>query len=945
MAARSAFNSQQKGKNAVERDTKTSDYIASGFAKIDSDIATLIEAFRKVLENLGETEAAALLPWQGGDADASDATNSPSIEQSHSIAFQLLNMVEEAASTRTRRMREASGDAHKNPGTWAYYLDRLKEQGHSPEEIADFFPGVRVEPVLTAHPTESKRPAVLAQHRHLTGLLELLDNSHASPADRRRFNEDLTVSLERLWRSGEILTAKPEVATERTGILFHLRDVFPKALPVLDTQLRDAWAAAGFPAAEIASHDNWPRIRFGTWVGGDRDGHPFVTPSVTRETLMELRRSALLVIDRELKALASQLPLSMTVQQPPDAFAERLAEIRLALGERGEKLEAQFPDEPWRQYVLAIKALLPLQEQRDENAKIVESPESYRFAADLDKDLDLLNSSLVSIGADRIAENAVWPVRRCLDVFGFHLAALDIRQNSHFHDLAVSQILAAAGLECSDFVNWDEARRVEFLSEELKSPRPFLYYDSDIGPEADSVFGCYSVLRKHIQDYGAEGIGSLIVSMTRSVSDLLVVYILARETGLTKWIDGQLVCDLPVVPLFETQNDLEQSGRLIAEFLAHPVTVASLKHQRTLRRSMPARTSRPIQQVMIGYSDSNKDCGIMACQWALHKAQREVTQAGEDAGVQIRFFHGRGGTISRGAGPTHRFLDALPPKTIQGDFRLTEQGETIAQKYANLYTAAFNLELLLAGVTAVSIEQHLGKPAAHSESDELWQTLADASTKAYTGLVRAEGFIDFYSTATPIDALEVTRIGSRPSRRTGKRTLADLRAIPWVFSWNQSRFYLPGWYGVGSGLEALSIKEPALFQAMRDRLRDSPVLYYVLANVETNLASADVEIMTAYAQLVPDEKGRERFLGEILAEYNRARFMLDEVFQGSLESRRPRMLKTLGLRADALRLLHSRQIELLKAWRAADTQDRVNDLLPRVLLSINAIASGLRTTG
>lgn len=943
----SAINSAKGKYYAVERDIKTSDYIASGFAKIDSDITTLIKTFRQVLENLGETEAAKLLPWQGVETDGSDPTNSPSIEQSHSIAFQLLNMVEEAASTRTRRLREASGDANKNPGTWAYYLDRLKQQGHSPEEIADFFPGVRVEPVLTAHPTESKRPAVLAQHRHLTVLLESLDEPDASPADHRRLNEDITVSLERLWRSGEILIAKPEVSTERTGIIFHLREIFPKALPVLDTQLRDAWAAAGFPAKEIASHDNWPRIRFGTWVGGDRDGHPFVTPGVTRETLMELRRSALLVLDRELKALASQLPLSMTVQQPPEAFARRLQEMLESLGEYGDKLRDQFPDEPWRQYALALRARLPLQEQRDENARIVESPESYRFAGALDADLDLLNGSLSAIGAERLAENAVWPVRRCLDVFGFHLAALDIRQNSHFHDLALSQILVAAGLDGADFVHWDEARRVKFLSEELLSPRPFLYYDSNIGPEADSVFGCYSVLRKHIQEYGAEGIGSLIVSMTRSVSDLLVVYILARETGLTKWIDGQLVCDLPVVPLFETQSDLEQSGRLISEFLAHPVTVASLRHQRTLRRSMPARTSRPIQQVMIGYSDSNKDCGILACQWALHKAQREVTQAGEDAGVQIRFFHGRGGTISRGAGPTHRFLDALPQKTIQGDFRLTEQGETIAQKYANLYTAAFNLELLLAGVTAVSIEQHLGDqpPVVHSESDELWQTLADASTATYTGLVRAEGFIDFYSGATPIDALEVTRIGSRPSRRTGKRTLADLRAIPWVFSWNQSRFYLPGWYGVGSGLETLSKKEPALFQAMRDGLRESPVLYYVLANVETNLASADVEIMSAYAQLVPDKALRDRFLGEIIGEFDRARYMLDEVFQGTLESRRPRMLKTLRLRADALRLLHRRQIELLQAWRTADSPERVEALLPRVLLSINAIASGLRTTG
>lgn len=927
------------------RDNKTSDYIASGFTKIDSDIRELIQAFRGVLERLGESEAAKLLPWQESVGDANDAPDTPAVEQSHSIAFQLLNMVEEAASTRTRRLRETSGEANKNPGTWAYYLDRLKECGLSAEEIAEFFPSVRVEPVLTAHPTESKRPAVLAQHRHLTVLLEELDERDASPADRRRLAEEISVSLERLWRSGEILIAKPEVATERTGIIFHLREIFPKALPVLDVQLRDAWEAAGFPSDALASHDAWPRIRFGTWVGGDRDGHPLVTPQVTRETLLELRRSALLVQDRELKALAAQLPLSLTVQSPPDDFSSRLDELLTDLDERGRELRAQFPDEPWRQYVLALRARLPLQEQRDENARIVETETTYCFASELDADLELLQRSLESIGAGRLAATGVWPVRRALDVFGFHLAALDIRQNSRFHDLAVSQILVAAGLDGGDFADWSEERRVAFLSEELKSPRPFLYYDSDIGPEADSVFGCYTVLRKHIQRYGAEGIGSLIVSMTRSLSDLLVVYILARETGLTKWIDGQLVCDLPVVPLFETKSDLDHSSELMESFLAHPVTVASLKHHRTLRRSTPARASRPVQQVMIGYSDSNKDCGILACQWALHKAQREVTQTGEDAGVQIRFFHGRGGTISRGAGPTHRFLDALPSGTIQGDFRLTEQGETIAQKYANLYTAAFNLELLLAGVAAVSIEQVAEKNPPRQESDVLWQTLADAATTAYQGLVQADGFIDFYSGATPIDALEVTRIGSRPSRRTGKRTLADLRAIPWVFSWNQSRFYLPGWYGVGTGLEALSKKDPALFAEMRRGLRESPVLYYVLANVETNLASADLEIMCAYADLVGDSAVRERFMGEITAEFERARVMLDDVFQGSIEDRRPRMLKTLRMRADALRLLHQRQIRLLRSWRTAESPEEIERLLPRVLLSVNAIASGLRTTG
>ncbi len=922
----------------------TSEYITSGFAKIDSDIRYLIDRLRDMLSSLGEGEAAELLPWQEGADSPPQTPGTQAIEQAYSIAFQLLNMVEECAAERTRVSRERAGAARENPGTWACYIERLIKGGFTFDQIADFLPSVRVEPVLTAHPTESKRPAVLAQHRALHGLLETIDSTNLAPAERLRLKDTITVALERLWRSGEILPDKPVIATEREGILFHLRDVFPRALPLLDRSLQDAWDAAGFPPEPLDSPQAWPRIRFGTWVGGDRDGHPFVTPEVTHDTLDELRRSALVVIDRELRHLASALPLSITVQEPPASIALRIDELSGILGPRAEAIRAKFPDESWRQLVLMMRALLPLEEHRDENARLGGTAASYRYADELDADLELLHDSLTAIGAARLSRHAVWPVRRSLDVFGFHLAALDIRQNSNFHDHALSQVLEAAGLPGSDFASWDEDRRVAFLSEELKSPRPFLYEDSGIGPQADSVLGCYSVLRAHIGQYGVEGIGSLIVSMTRSLSDLLAVYVLAREAGLTRWINGQLVCEFPVVPLFETQEDLAISAGLMRDFLAHPVTQASLRHQRTLRRGAQARNApRPIQQVMIGYSDSNKDCGILASQWALYKAQRELTSIGDAAGVQIRFFHGRGGTISRGAGPTHRFLDALPAGTIQGDFRLTEQGETIAQKYANLPTAAYNLELMIAGVTAVSLEQAFGAAAPKPEIDEIWETLSEVSTATYTGLVRAEGFIDFYSHATPIDALEVTRIGSRPSRRSGQRTLADLRAIPWVFSWNQSRYYLPGWFGVGSALEALATRNPELYGQIRAQLRARPVLYYVLTNVETNLASADLGIMKEYAALVPDDALRERYISRIETEFNLTRRMLDDIFQGSVEKRRPRMLKTLGLRADALLVLHRRQIAILREWRADPSN--AADLLPRVLLTVNAIASGLRTTG
>ncbi len=925
----------------------TADYIVSGFAKIDADLDYLMKCLKEVLVELGETKAAQFLPWQKG-GEAHDINEPPPrIEQAYSIAFQLLNMVEENASTRTRHLREIEHGLADEPGLWGQQLAQLKAAGFTAQEILKVLPEVRVESVLTAHPTEAKRAAVLEQHRAIFLLLTSLENESLTPSRREAIYDELKIVLERLWRSGEILLEKPEVAFERRGVIFYMREVFPLALEQLDERLLRAWKSTGFDAALLDNPHVWPRVRFGSWVGGDRDGHPFVTAKVTEETLREMRLNAMIVIHRHLEKLAERLPLSSNFQMPPDALEEAIAKLR-AENPNSEPIVRQHSDEPWRQYVMLLQAKLPLTlGVGDEPVALDGGPHYYRSPHELDEDLALLDKTLSDVGAKRLADSAVWPVRRALDVFGFHLAALDVRQNSKFHDQAIVQILAAIGQPAPDFGEWDESRRLEFLNRELESPRPFLYHGSSIGEQADAVLGCYAALRHQLRDHGRDGIGALIVSMTRQLSDLLVVYLLAREAGLMRWTPEGLLCTLPVVPLFETLDDLERSAGLIDGFLAHPVTKRSLAHHQTDRTkvlSLPQR--RPVQQVMIGYSDSNKDCGILASQWALHKAQAAIASAGAAHGTKIRFFHGRGGTISRGAGPTHRFLGALPHGSIQGDMRLTEQGETIAQKFANLVTATYNLELFLAGVTGFSVKEKR-ETQAGPEIGEICEVLASTSQQAYSKLINSEGFMSFYSQATPIDALESSSIGSRPARRTGQRTLADLRAIPWVFSWNQSRYYLPGWYGVGSALEALAAWKSEAINDLRSRMKASPLLYFVLTNVETNIASADKDIMRQYAALVEETGARESILDLILTEFDRTHRMMAEVFGGSLEARRPRMLKTLFLRANALRVLHEQQIQLLAQYRAAKAagSSETKQLLPKVLLSINAIASGLRTTG
>lgn len=926
----------------------TADYIASGFAKIDADLKFLMNCLQEVLCELGEEEAARFLPWQ--ESGKSHDINQPParIEQAYSIVFQLLNMVEENASTQTRRQREIEHGLSDEPGLWGQQLERLKKAGCTQEEIVACLPEVRVEPVLTAHPTEAKRAAVLEQHRAIYLLLASLENQHLTPTQRDAIRDEIKIVLERLWRSGEILLEKPEVASERKGVIFYMREVFPLALEQLDERLRRAWKASGFHVGLLDNPHTWPRVRFGSWVGGDRDGHPLVTASITAETLKEMRLNALVVIHRHLEALAAKLPLSSNFQKPPGSLDKAIVKLWTENPSQAETIAREHSDEPWRQYVLLLQAKLPIAVGvGDRPAAVTEADYHYRTPDELDVDLALLAESLIEVGAKRLADTAVWPVRRALDVFGFHLAALDIRQNSKFHDQAIMQILAAIGQPAPDFGEWDEARRLEFLNKELESPRPFLYDNSGIGDQAEAVLSCYGVLKKHLHIYGRDGVGSLIVSMTRSLSDLLVVYLLAREAGLMRWTPEGLLCELPVVPLFETLDDLEHSAELIDGFLAHPVTKRSLAfHQKDRIKVLSLPHSKPVQQVMIGYSDSNKDCGILASQWALHKAQSAIAETGAKHGTKIRFFHGRGGTISRGAGPTHRFLGALPHGSIQGDMRVTEQGETIAQKYANLVTATYNLEMLLAGVTGFTVLEHK-EPTENQGISEMFEILATTSQQAYARLINTDGFMAFYSQATPIDALEISSIGSRPSRRTGQRTLADLRAIPWVFSWNQSRYYLPGWYGVGSALEALKNWKPSALQDLRNSLKTSPLLYYVLTNVETNIASADKHIMEMYASLVEDKSVHDKLLGLIVEEFDKTHAMMAELFGGTLEVRRPRMLKTLGLRANALRVLHEQQIQALAKWRKARAagSSETEKLLPTVLLSINAIASGLRTTG
>jgi len=893
--------------------------LRQGLESLDEEVRDIMGCLRDVLRTAGREPLAEALPWlnEGGDDEARGDPGETA--QVYSIAFQLLDMVEEqvALSTRNRRERILGPTAER--GLWPSCLEALKNENFDQREILEAMRAVRVEPVFTAHPTEAKRPSVRERHRDLYDLLLRLEAPPPNEREQERARVDVLAGLEALWTTGEIHVERPTVERELRNALFYLREVFPATLEQHDRDLEWAWKRAGFDVEALRDAGHGPRARFGLWIGGDRDGHPFVTAEVTRDTLAELRVQALKLYRRELAGAAFHLTVSPTDRRAPDELEERLDELTEALGAEGRSIRDRNPSEPWRALGYLLRARL---ETDDEVTP-----------SDLRADLELMRDSLLAAGAGRVAERYVRPLLRKLEAFGFHLAELDVRQNSAFHDRAAAQLLEAAGIEGgADFAEWPEADRVDFLTRELDSPRPFLHADRPAGPEADAVRDCYRVLLDHRRRRGA-GVGALIVSMTRQLSDLLLVHLFAREAGLVEEHDGRLVCPLQVTPLFETLDDLEHAPGIVDAYLRHPAA----------RRSLDAAGGRDGDatswQIMLGYSDSNKDAGILASQWALHGAQRAIAEKGGEHGVEIRFFHGRGGTISRGAGPTAWFVRALPHGSLGGDFRMTEQGETIARKYAYPDNAAYHFESLQACVTYAAARHRRPEPDDDPGID-LMPDLAAWSRDAYRELLESDGFIDFYRRATPIDALEQTQMGSRPSRRTGTASLDDLRAIPWVFSWTQARFYLPGWFGVGTALDRLRRERPDDFDRLAGTIGGSTLARYVFTGVETNLVSANQDLMRAYASLVEDEALRDRFLSRIEEEFTLAREHLGKLFPRPIEERRPRYAKTLTLREAPLRTLHRQQVELLRAWRKTD------DELPHDLIfSISAIASGLRTTG
>ncbi len=905
------------------------------------DLEFLLHCLKEVLEQNGEAEIAQNIPFIDKFPFEDGREMSAKHIQLYSLVFQLVNMVEVNGAVQNRRRIENEKNLYEVNGLYAKNIKDLMDKGMKADHILNRLSNITVEPVLTAHPTEAKRATVLDHHRDLYLMIVSRENKMYSESELLNIRHNIKLALYRLWKTGEIYLEKPDVSSELRNILHYLVNVFPEVLPVLDRRLIQAWVSCGMKKSDLLEKHAFPTISFGNWVGGDRDGHPLVTADVTHQTLNLLRLNAFVVLKRKLTRLVKQMSFACELEDCSDAFMTRVNEMVESLGKVGQEALKRNKGESFRQFVNLMVTKLPVNLERGHATELSEHKGSYFLAADLLEDLKILKKELAHYGAKTIADDDVNLAIRCVEVFGFHLAKLDVRQNSAFHDQAIEQLLKAAQFEDCNFSEWDEEKRVEFLTKELQSNRPFTHERTELGPNAKAVIESYRVVCDHIKKYGTVGIGSFIVSMTRSLSDLLSVYLLAREAGLTILTDDGLVCQVPVVPLLETIDDLENGPKILERFFSHEYAKRSLNY--LMKKN---GQSNPVQQVMVGYSDSNKDGGIIASQWHLYKAQFKLTEIGEKFGIQLNYFHGKGGSISRGSGPTHYFIKALPYQSIQGNIRLTEQGETIAQKYENKVNAEYNLELLVANSLAKSVSDERSARTFHPLADIL-EFLAERSKKHYERLTHEDGFIEYFRHATPIDAIEMSKIGSRPAKRTGASTLEDLRAIPWVFSWSQARYHMTSWYGVGTSLMELKENRPEEYSKFKEATQSDPFIRYVLTNVDTSLAATDEGIIEMYAGLVKNEEVKKKFMGFFLTELKKAREMLMDLLGEGIASRRRNHHYSNFLRAPLMKHLHEKQLELLDTWREAKKKDgKQQEVLQRdLMLTINAIAGAMRNTG
>jgi phosphoenolpyruvate carboxylase len=846
----------------------------------------------------------------------------------------LANLAEDRHHIRRRTIHEQRGDVQD--GSLDAAFARLRANGHTTKGIAKTLSQAYISPVLTAHPTEVQRKSILDAERAIAQILSARDATDLLPREKLQLDAQLRARVTQLWQTRLLRYSKLTVADEIENALSYYEATFLREIPKLyaDVEERVGKVDEAF-------------FRMGNWIGGDRDGNPNVTAATLNHALKRQAEVVLRFYLTEVHHLGAELSVSlMLVGTSP--------EMR-ALTDRSPDVNEHRLDEPYRRALVGVYARLAatLQELTGtEAARHAVAPQNpYLGADDFLADLKIIEASLLATNGAHLVGMRLSGLIRAVQVFGFHLATVDLRQSSDKHEEVIAELLATSRIE-KNYSALDESAKRSLLLSLLNDTRPLRVMGAHYSEHAQSELAIFEAARTARQRFGKAAILHYIISHTESVSDLLEVLLLQKEVGLMHGtLDDASTAELIVVPLFETIEDLAQSAPIMREFYALPGIADMVKRS----AAEGALHHSPEQDIMLGYSDSNKDGGIFTSNWELYRAEIALVSLFDELkashGITLRMFHGRGGTVGRGGGPSYQAILAQPPGTVRGQIRVTEQGEVIASKYANPEIGRRNLETLVAATLEATLLTPT-KPAPQSFLDAATQ-LSELSMQAYRKLVyETPGFTDYFFAATPIREIAGLNIGSRPASRKPSQRIEDLRAIPWGFSWGQCRLTLPGWYGFGSAVEQfinLPGKQSAedkrrLLQKMQ---RDWPFFKTLLSNMDMVIAKSDLALASRYAELVADVKLRKKILADIEAEWQRtAKALAFITGEKSRLANNPSLARSIQHRFPYIDPLHHLQVELIRRYRAGKTeQDRDERVQRGIHISINGIAAGLRNTG
>ncbi|MBC7950596.1 MAG: phosphoenolpyruvate carboxylase [Rhodospirillaceae bacterium] len=855
------------------------------------------------------------------------------VVRAFSLYFLLANIAEDDWAHQDRRRRVQRGERLWY-GSFDHTLHEMKAQGVDAERVADLLSHLRFQPVFTAHPTEAKRRTVLEVQRRLDVLTRRLDSASPGP-ERAEIEQDLRNQIQVLWKTDEVRVHRPRVEDEIKNGLFYFRETLFDAVPRIHRNLERALRNAyGDEAASITVP---PIIRLGSWIGGDRDGNPFVTHEATRLALRLQAREVLKRYRRRIEALALELTLSSTLVTPSDEFQERLGADRDVLDAVLGNNPRRYAQEPYRLKLHIMHHRLGRQIARLE-ALLDGQPDPgtqgcYGGEADFLTDFSVIARSLASHGDGNLAEAGLKDLMVQAETFGFFLAQLDVRQDSARHTQAVTELFACAP-NLPDYAALDEAGRVKVLDELLSHGGTPLLFVDQLSPETREVLDVLSTIKGLKGEISAKAFGAYVISMTHQASHVLEVLFLAGFSGLAgRRPDGSWHCELRVSPLFETIDDLARIRPVLDTLLGLPSYQALLA------------ASGKVQEVMLGYSDSCKDGGILASSWGLYNAQKEIAAVTAKHGVASRLFHGRGGTVGRGGGPTHDAILSQPPGTLTGDIKFTEQGEVLSAKYSNPENAVYELTMGLTGLMKASCGIAFACRIDRAEFTDVMDQLAKLGEQAYRDLTdHTPSFIDYFYEATPVAEIGLLNMGSRPSHRAkGDRSKYSVRAIPWVFGWGQSRQTIPAWYGLGTALSQWGGE----VETLRAMYGEWPFFRALLGNIAMSLSKSELSIAHEYSRLCHDEAEAETIFARIADEYRRTVDWLLKITEATaLLADNPRLTLSLARRNPYLDPLNHIQITALKHYRRLPEgdPDRARWLTP-LLRSINALAQGLRNTG